>query len=92
MADNHHRRIAAFSCSQCLKALCDYLDRTQDASVAAAVEKHLDRCRKCRIVFETTARTLTLYRTVACDCCVPADVEARLLSAISHRVSAGRSG
>jgi predicted anti-sigma-YlaC factor YlaD len=57
-----------------------------------AVERHLAGCRKCRIVFETTARTVSLYRKIAIECSVPPEVEARLLSAISHRVAAGRSG
>ena len=91
MSHTHRRRLAVFTCSQCLGALCDYVDRTHDASTGAAVERHLVGCRKCRILFETTARTVSLYHTIACECCVPPDVEARLLTVISERVGAGRT-
>jgi predicted anti-sigma-YlaC factor YlaD len=92
MAGARRREIAPYTCTNCLAALCDYLDRVQDASTVAAVERHLGGCRKCRIVFETTARTVSLYRNIAIECSVPPEVEARLLSVLGERAAAGRSG
>ena len=73
------------TCRQFLGALCDYLDGTQDPSACADVEEHLGKCSRCRIVCETTRRTVTLYRTMAVVRPVPAEVESRLLAAIAKR-------
>jgi predicted anti-sigma-YlaC factor YlaD len=71
-------------------ALCDYLDGTQDHDSRAEVERHLQKCGKCRIVCETTRQTVMLYRRMAAVCTIPAEVEARLFSVIEKL--SGRNG
>jgi len=65
-------------CREFLNELCDYLD----GKCSAKAEHHLARCRRCRIVCETTRQTVALYRRWSTDCAVPEDVERRLMAAL----------
>lgn len=71
-------------CRQFLNGLCDYLDGTSDAASTAAVECHLRNCPKCRVICATVRETVRIYKRAWPECCVPADVEARLMAAIER--------
>lgn len=70
------------NCRQCIGELGECLDGPPDPAVA----DHLQRCRKCRVVWDTTRQTVTLYRRTWSFCPVPPDVEARLLTALETRL------
>lgn len=74
------------NCRQFLDELCDYLDGTTDARHFAETERHLARCRKCRIVCETTRQTIGIYRRMWTACSVPADVEQRLMDRLAKHI------
>ena len=71
------------NCRQFLNELCDYLDGTEDAQQLVETERHLARCRKCRIVSETTRQTIAMYRRMYRVCTLPLDVEERLTATLS---------
>jgi anti-sigma factor RsiW len=73
-------------CRQFLDELCDYVDGTVDARRFVETERHLARCRKCRIVCETTRQTIAIYRRMWSVCTLPPDVEERLMSALAKRI------
>ncbi len=77
------------NCKGCLDYLCDYLDHALSVPLCAEFDDHLIRCGKCRILCQTTRRTLDLYKAVPCRR-VPAEVEARLMGAIETHIAARR--
>ncbi len=49
------------TCRQLLAQLAKYLDGELDASICEQVEQHLATCPYCRIVVDTTQKTITLF-------------------------------
>lgn len=53
------------TCRRYLGLLSDYLDEALEEQVCRELEEHLRRCPDCRVVVDTTRRTIYLYRTLA---------------------------
>jgi anti-sigma factor RsiW len=49
-------------CWEFFAQLSDYIDGELAASLCAELERHLDGCPNCRIVVDTTRKTVSLYR------------------------------
>jgi predicted anti-sigma-YlaC factor YlaD len=49
-------------CKDLLLLISDFLDGEADPSVCREFEKHMAGCRNCRIVVNTTSRTISLYK------------------------------
>ena len=49
------------TCKETIGIICEYLEGTLAISVAAAVQRHIDRCRNCKLVHETAKQTLEAY-------------------------------
>lgn len=48
-------------CKDIVKELADYLDEDLDASLRQSIEQHLDNCKDCRLVVDTTKQTIQIY-------------------------------
>ena len=72
-------------CRQFVAGLCEYLDSAQGTGGCAEVESHLKACRSCRVVWETTRKTLELYKRLCPACPVPPEVESRLRATMEQR-------
>jgi len=70
---NHHQ-----SCRQILSEFSTYLDGELQQSLCMELEKHLQECENCRIVFNTLRKTIELYREQGETPCLPDDVRSRL--------------
>ena len=69
------------TCIRFVARLNDYLDNAMDGTIRARCERHLANCPRCRIVSETTRKTVQLYKMFpVCD--VPPALESRLMAAI----------
>ncbi len=77
------------NCQQCLHELCGYLDDELNSALRTEFDNHLEKCRKCRIVCQTTQSTIRLYRHLSLAS-VPAEVEGRLMSAIQTRMAVSK--
>lgn len=66
------------NCQQMLGSLSEYIDGDLTPELCAEIEKHLAGCENCRVVLDTTRRTIDLVRTPAEDPAVPSDVRERL--------------
>jgi predicted anti-sigma-YlaC factor YlaD len=67
-------------CQELLGQLNAFVDGELAAELCHDLELHLADCPDCRVVFDTLAKTITLYHTLdATPVALPADVEARLL-------------
>lgn len=48
------------NCKSLLGALSDYVDGELEAELCREIEKHIAECENCRIVVDTTRRTIEL--------------------------------
>ena len=75
-------------CKDVVLELSNYLDKEVDAATVAEIERHLSHCEDCRLVVDTTRKTIQLY----CDS-EPAplsdDVRDRLQKALEARLRRG---
>jgi anti-sigma factor RsiW len=42
--------------------LSDYIDNNLDAGLTAVAQHHLSTCQNCRVVLDSTQKTITLFR------------------------------
>jgi predicted anti-sigma-YlaC factor YlaD len=73
-------------CKDVLANLSCYIDGEGSAELRAALEEHISRCRRCRVVFDTTDRMLRIV-TDADPFEVPLSVSARLYTRLEQVLS-----
>ena len=66
------------NCQELLGSLSEYIDGELPANLCAEIEKHLEGCDNCRVVLNTTKRTIDLVRIAPEEEAIPADVRERL--------------
>jgi anti-sigma factor (TIGR02949 family) len=67
------------NCKSLLGALSDYVDGELETELCREIEKHIAECENCRIVVDTTRRTIELVRAAApLDEGLPDEVRSRL--------------
>ncbi len=49
-------------CEELISYLSDYIDHNLDEALTKEAEEHLATCHNCRVVLNTTQKTLLLYR------------------------------
>jgi anti-sigma factor RsiW len=72
------------NCKQVVLELTTYLDGSLDASVRIDLEQHLARCTDCRLVVDTTRKTIQIFCNSE-PVPLPEDVRERLHSALLER-------
>jgi len=73
MTDHLHK-----NCQALLGSLSEYIDGELPANLCEEIEKHLEGCDNCRVVLNTTKRTIDLVQIPVDEETVPADVRERL--------------
>lgn len=73
MTDHYHE-----NCQALLGSLSEYIDGELPPNLCEEIEKHLDGCENCRVVLNTTKRTIDLVRVEPEKTPIPADVRERL--------------
>jgi anti-sigma factor RsiW len=73
------------TCRRFVAGLNDYLDDDLDGAIRGEFDRHASGCPRCRIIAETTRKTIELYRTFLPGE-VPTAVEARLFTAIRTKM------
>lgn len=71
-------------CHELLAAVSDYIDGELDPGVCAELEAHLAGCENCRIVVDTTRKTVQVYRRLGEPAPLPDDVTRRLWAALER--------
>jgi anti-sigma factor (TIGR02949 family) len=66
------------NCENLLGSLSEYLDGALSPELCQEIEKHLAGCENCRVVLNTTRRTIDLVQATAEKADVPDDVRSRL--------------
>jgi len=86
MYSHNHDDIAR--CQELLGQLNAYVDGELAAELCHDLELHLADCADCRVVFDTLAKTITLYHTLdETPVALSADVEVRLLRRLNLPLS-----
>ncbi|NWF63226.1 MAG: zf-HC2 domain-containing protein [Chloroflexi bacterium] len=78
MSDHLHK-----NCQDLLGSLSEYIDGELPADLCQEIEKHLEGCDNCRIVLNTTKRTIDLVQIPIREETVPADVRERLFKRLN---------
>jgi anti-sigma factor RsiW len=50
------------TCTEFIALLDDIIDNSIAAETRAEVEKHMHKCGHCEVVFNTTRKTIEIYR------------------------------
>ena len=76
------------TCKQFLALLDDLIDGCIPAETRADLEQHLGKCENCRVIFDTTRKTIQIYRSHEIYE-LPPGLRDRLHSAIMTRCKKG---
>ncbi|HTS10897.1 MAG TPA: zf-HC2 domain-containing protein [Candidatus Limnocylindrales bacterium] len=49
------------NCKTLVIELENYLDKELDPALRASIEEHLLKCKKCRVIVNTTKKTIEIY-------------------------------
>ena len=70
------------SCKRLWESLSDYIDGELSEELCQRIEQHLAGCEHCRVVVDTTNKTILLYHDSAHEMQVPDDVRGRLVETL----------
>jgi anti-sigma factor (TIGR02949 family) len=73
------------NCRGVIRELSDYLDGELDARAREELERHLANCTDCRLVVDTTRKTIQIFCNSE-PVPLPEDVRARLHKALEKRL------
>ena len=79
------------NCKKVLLEISNYLDGNLDEDLKRDLETHIRMCRHCKVVFDTTRKTIELY----CDgklFTLPDDVRTRLHESLRRKWMAKHDG
>jgi len=71
------------NCEQLLGSLSSYIDGDLSPELCQELEKHLEGCEDCRIVLNTTKRTIDLVHSPIEKPMLPDDVRERLFKRLN---------
>lgn len=71
------------NCQRLLGSLSEYIDGELAPELCQELEQHLASCENCRVVFNTTRRTIDLVRAPAEKPDLPEDVRERLFKRLN---------
>ncbi len=78
------------TCKEFLQELSEYLDENVDAELKAHLEAHVTQCPNCWVIFDTTKKTIQVYKGVEPKT-IPEDVHKRLMVALEKKMAAKRA-
>ncbi len=73
------------NCRGVIQEISDYLDDELDAGARAELERHLGRCEDCRIVVDTTKKTIQIFCNSE-PVPLPCDIRKRLHEALERHL------
>lgn len=74
-------------CKDLIQELSGYLDGELDEKLVAEVRRHMEHCEHCRVVVDTTRKTISLFCGSE-PAELPKDVHDRLHQALERRLRA----
>lgn len=80
--------MAMLDCKEVLDNLSNYMDGDGSEELRRAIELHISRCGRCRVVFDTTGKMLKIVTDVE-PFEVPLGVSARLYARLEKVLAEG---
>lgn len=77
------------TCKEFLHELSEFLDDTVDTEIRAKLEKHVSECPNCWVIFDTTKKTLQVYKGMEPQE-IPEHIHNRLMAALQRKMAAGQ--
>ncbi len=74
------------NCKALIRELSAYLDGELGSETLTEIEIHLERCQDCRVIVDTTRKTIQIYYNTQ-PLPLPEDVRQRLHQALKSRLS-----
>lgn len=74
------------NCRGLIREISAYLDGELGPELLADIEVHLERCKDCRLIVDTTRKTIEIYYS-AQPLPLPTDVRERLHQALIKRLN-----
>jgi anti-sigma factor RsiW len=74
------------NCKEVVRQLSEYLDGELEAGLAQALEQHLAGCHDCRIIVDTTRKTVEIFCNSE-PLSLPTPVHERLMKALAAKFS-----
>ena len=72
------------TCKEVIRRLSEYLDGELDQGLAEHLNRHLEHCEDCRLVIDTTRKTIEVYCQTE-PTPLPAEVRERLQRAMERK-------
>ncbi len=72
------------TCKQVIRQLSEYLDGELEAGLAQDLHRHLEHCEDCRLVVDTTRKTIEIYCNTE-PLPLPEPVRERLMRALATK-------
>jgi predicted anti-sigma-YlaC factor YlaD len=77
------------TCKEFLQELNQYLDEETEVELRTKLEAHVNNCPNCFVIFDTTRRTIQVYKGMEAQV-IPPDMHVRLMAALEKRLAAKR--
>jgi predicted anti-sigma-YlaC factor YlaD len=77
-------------CTKIMTELSDYLDEGIDAATRAEIETHLMKCKNCRVVVNTTKKTIDIFCNSE-PAALPESTRHKLYEALERKMRSCRS-
>jgi predicted anti-sigma-YlaC factor YlaD len=77
------------NCKTMIVELDNYLDQDLDPALRASIEEHLLKCKKCRLIVDTTKKTIEIYCNAE-PAPLPAETRERLHQALVNHLRRSR--
>lgn len=74
------------NCQEVVRQLSEYLDGELGADLIQSLEQHLSQCHDCRIIVDTTRKTIEIFCNSE-PLPLPAPVHDRLMQALAAKFS-----
>jgi predicted anti-sigma-YlaC factor YlaD len=74
------------NCKSIVKELSNYLEEALEPSLKSSIEKHLENCEDCRMVVDTTKKTVQIFCNSE-PAPLPEDTRQRLRDALFKHLS-----
>jgi predicted anti-sigma-YlaC factor YlaD len=77
-------------CTKIMTELSDYLDEGIDPALRAEIEQHLMKCKNCRVVVNTTKKTIDIFCNSE-PAALPESSRHKLYEALERKIRSCRS-
>lgn len=77
------------TCKEFLHELSEFLDDSVGPEIRTKLEKHVSECPNCWVIFDTTKKTLQVYKGMEPQE-IPPDIHNRLMTALQRKMAAGQ--